>query len=396
MSITTSSSVEPLPMPSRAKIAVSVAGFCSMLNLYAPQAILPTLAKQFAVAPSSAALVITATTLAVALFGPFSGIASDRFGAKRVIVAALLCISVPTIASGLSTSLEMLVVTRFLQGMFMPAVFTATLGYIAAEWRRENVGSVTAIYIAANVSGGFAGRFFGGLAADLGDWHWTFFLLALINLTGAVLVWRLLPQARSARSTASYWQMLKAMPKLLSMPALLAVFAVGFNVLFGLVTIFTYINFYLAQAPYNLSPAQLGLVFCVYLIGVAVTPRAGRWIDRFGQRRMLLCATATSLVGGALTLLAPLPVIFVGLALFCTGVFISQAAATSQVGIVSGSQRSVAAGLYLSFYYLGGGLGAVVPGYFWNAGGWAACVSIALVVQLLAAAIAILLWRPAR
>ena len=40
------------------------------------------------------------------------------------------------------------------------------------------------------------------------------------------------------------------------------------------------------------------------------------------------------------------------------------------MGLVAGKARASAAGLYASFYYLGGAAGAFIPGLFWHVGGW--------------------------
>jgi predicted MFS family arabinose efflux permease len=80
----------------------------------------------------------------------------------------------------------------------------------------------------------------------------------------------------------------------------------------------------------------------------------------------------------------PLPVIIAGLALFSSGVFIFQAVGTVQTGEVAGRARSSAAGLYVTFYYIGGSLGAIVTGWAWAANAWRGCVLLLLCVATLA------------
>ena len=68
--------------------------------------------------------------------------------------------------------------------------------------------------------------------------------------------------------------------------------------------------------------------------------------------------------------------VIVGLALVCTGVFISQASATSYLREAApAGGRVSAAGLYLSCYYIGGTVAGVVPSYLWALGKWPACAS---------------------
>ncbi len=147
---------------------------------------------------------------------------------------------------------------------------------------------------------------------------------------------------------------------------------------------FTYANFYLAAPPYHLNPAQLGSVFFVYLLGLIVTPLSGRCLDRYGIRLTSVIALGFAVVGLLLTLVHSLPVIITGLALASSGIFIYQAVGTVQTGIVAGRARSSAAGLYVTFYYIGGSLAAIVTGWTWIAGGWPPCVFLQIGVAGLA------------
>ncbi len=49
----------------------------------------------------------------------------------------------------------------------------------------------------------------------------------------------------------------------------------------------------------------------------------------------------------------------------------------------------MAAGLYVSFYYLGGSVGATLLGRLWKCGGWPACVASVAVLQAISAAVAL-------
>jgi MFS family permease len=173
-------------------------------------------------------------------------------------------------------------------------------------------------------------------------------------------------------------------------PALLAIFAAGFNTLFVQVAMFTYVNFHLVAPPYGLGPTALGSIFMVYLLGVVVTPRAGRLIDQLGYRPVFLGATAVALAGVLLTLAPPLWAVVTGLAICASGVFICQAAATSGLSSAAGEAHSLAAGLYLAFYYMGGSVGGGLPGLVWGHGGWMACVALVAGVQVVTMAI---VWR---
>jgi YNFM family putative membrane transporter len=134
----------------------------------------------------------------------------------------------------------------------------------------------------------------------------------------------------------------------------------------------------------------------VYLAGAGMTALSGRWMDRLGYRSMLAASIAIGISGALLTLGHSLPAVVVGLAVCCSGVFIAQAVATSYLGVAAKHDQGVAIGLYATSYYLGGSAGGAVPAPFWNAGGWPACVALAIGVQILLLALGTFFWRETR
>ena len=177
-------------------------------------------------------------------------------------------------------------------------------------------------------------------------------------------------------------------------PKLLITYVVGFNVLFSLVGVFTYITFYLAAPPFSLSTARLSELFVVYLVGLVATPLAGALLPRVGLRAGITGSLLLSLAGVLLTLVHSLTVVIVGLALCCTGVFISQACATSFLREAAPeSSRASAVGLYVACYYLGGTVAGVAPSLTWKAGGWTACAWLVAAVDVISLALARYGWR---
>src|ERR1700722_6977199 len=94
------------------KIAVTLAGFCAFLDLYAPQPVLPQLARAFQRTPGSMSVIVTITTLSVALAAPFVGSISDLWGRKRIIVLASFLLAVPTLLAATATGYAQLVFWR--------------------------------------------------------------------------------------------------------------------------------------------------------------------------------------------------------------------------------------------------------------------------------------------
>jgi predicted MFS family arabinose efflux permease len=376
-------------------IAVAIAGFCAFLNLYSPQALLPELAREFGTGVAGISAIMTASALAIALTAPFTGAVADVLGRKRVITTATLAVVVPMAGAAFATDVPSLIAWRFLQGLLLPPIFAVTVAYIGDEWPAKEVAGVAGIYITGSSIGGFCGRFVPGLLGDLIGWRGAFLALAGLTLVGAVALAVLLPRekhfVRSEGLAASGRQMLQH----LRHPQLLATYAIGFGVLFNFLAVFTYVSFHLAAPPYDFSSTLLGTVFVTYLVGAVVSPMTGWAIAWFGRRPFILAVIATWIVGTLLTLATPVAAIMLGLVLCAACGMLCQTISTGYVTATAREGRSSAVGLYVTSFYVGGSMGAFLPGLAWTSGGWPACVAMVVAMLGAMALIAALAYRDA-
>jgi predicted MFS family arabinose efflux permease len=217
-------------------------------------------------------------------------------------------------------------------------------------------------------------------------------VIAGITVVSAVTVASALTRERRFVRAEGLLHSIRLMVGHLGNPELTATFMVGFATLFSFVATFTYVNFYLAAPPFELSPSALGSIFVVYLVAIAVTPLTGGWIRRIGRRTLVLVASAIWCLGLLITLLPWLPAIILGLAVLASAGFICQTAATSLLAERATAARSSAVGIYVSCYYIGGSVGAVAPAAIWVRAGWPGCVALVIAVLI---AMAARFWRPA-
>ncbi|HEX7967784.1 MAG TPA: MFS transporter, partial [Stellaceae bacterium] len=321
------------------------------------------------------------------------GTVADVLGRKRVIAAAMFALFVPTLLVALASDLRALVLWRFVQGLLLPPIFAVVIAYVGEEFPPAEATAVTGIYLSASSFGGFFGRFLTGILAEHVGWRGAFIVLAAITLACALGVALLMPRERHFRRAEGMLTSARQTLRHLRNPQLVATYAVGFCVLFTFVATFTYVNFHLAASPFSLSPAGLGSIFIVYLIGAAVTPLTGRGVARFGRRPLVIGLIALWAAGLALTLVPTLPTIIAGLAISCGCGFTCQAVATGFVAVSAAEGRSSAVGLYVSCYYIGGSAGGVLPGFAWNAAGWPGCIAVVLAVLALMALTVHISWR---
>jgi len=179
-------------------------------------------------------------------------------------------------------------------------------------------------------------------------------------------------------------------------PPIVATFAVGFVVLFVFVATFTYVNFYLAAPPFELSTSALGAIFIVYLFAVVMTPLTGHLIRRIGRRALVMITAPIWCLGLLITLVPSLPVIIAGLAIVSACGFAVQTASTSLLAQRATVARSSAVGLYVAFYYVGGSAGAALPAVVWAHAGWPGCVALVIAAVVVMTALVARFWRGER
>ncbi len=258
---------------------------------------------------------------------------------------------------------------RFAEGMLILLLFASSVAYIGERRSGAAVIELTSLYV--------AGSFLAGLLTEEWDWRVAFRILAGLILLVAVAIRALLP-ANSGRHAPAPGKRPLVSRELFRAP-LLSSYAVGFCVLFSQVAMFTYIGIHLSRPPYSLDTARLGSIYAVFLLALLVIPASGRLARARPHRQPLLGASLLGVCGSLLTLAPGLPTILVGLALSATGVFLAHAFTANNAG----TGKAGAVGLYLTCYYAGGSLGAVLPAPFWDRWGWPGCLGLILLAQLL-------------
>ena len=377
-------------------LAVATAAFAAFVNLYSPQALLPELAREFGVGAGQISTLMTAGTAAIALTAPFTGALADALGRKRLITAAMFAIVVPTLIMALATSVPQLAALRFVQGLLLPPIFTVALAYVGDEWPLADVPRVAGLFISGSSVGGFTGRFVTGVVADLAGWRASFAVVTLLTLSAGLIVAFALPRERRFVRSGDFFASTRQMFAHVGNPRLLAIYAVGFGVLFNFIATFTYVSFHLAGPPYFFTPTLLGAIFVTYLGGTFIVPWVGHAIVLFGRRRFVLGIIALWSTGALLLLAPPVAIIVIGLTICATCGLLCQAVSTAYVITIAKEGRSSAAGLYASMFYLGGSAGAFLVGLVWNAYGWGGCVAAIVATQAIMAAIVALAWEGRR
>jgi predicted MFS family arabinose efflux permease len=376
---------------------IGLIAFLTVVDLFATQAILPSLARFYNVSPAAMGFAVNASTIGMAVAGLAVAFFSRHIDRRRGIVAALALLAVPTALLAVAPGLTTFTWLRIAQGLCMSSAFALTLSYLGEECSAADAAGAFAGYITGNVASNLIGRLMSAALVDSLGLAANFYVFAALNLAGAVLVWfylgrTMLPaaDAAGARSPLSIWaEHLRNGP-------LRASFAIGFCILFAFIGTFTYVNFVLVREPIAISRMALGFVYFVFLPSVFTTPLAGCAVQRFGTRPTFWGALALAGAGLPLLLVPGLVPVIAGMALVAIGTFFAQATATGFVGRAATTDRGSASGIYLACYFFGGLVGTAVLGQLFDRFGWAACVAGIGAALAVAALLALRLKMPSQ
>ena len=356
-------------------IVIGLSAFLTVVDLFATQAILPSLARAYQVTPAAMGFAVNSSTMGMAVAGLAVSLFSERINRRLGILISLSILSIPTALLAVAPDLTAFTALRIMQGLCMASAFTLTLAYLGEECSAADAGGAFAAYITGNVASNLIGRLVSAAVADHLGLASNFYFFAALNLAGAVLVYCTVAQSSpmmqmgpAVRSPFAAWS------AHLGNPRLRAAFGIGFCILFAFIGTFTYVNFVLVRPPLSIGPMQLGFVYFVFLPSLVTTLLAGRAIHRWGTRPTLWSSLALAGVGLPLLLLPTLTAVLLGMVLVGVGTFFAQATATGFVSHAATADRGSASGIYLACYFAGGLVGTAILGQVFDRIGWSACV----------------------
>jgi MFS transporter, YNFM family, putative membrane transport protein len=356
-------------------LIIGLTAFLTVVDLFATQAILPSLTRHYNVSPAAMGFAVNSSTMGMAIAGLVVGFFSQHIDRRLGILLSLAILAVPTSLLAVAPNLALFTILRVMQGLCMASAFALTLAYLGEQCSSMDAAGAFAAYITGNVASNLIGRLVSAAVADTFGLASNFYLFAGLNLAGAALVYFTIQRARPMTSMPMSRSPFSAMLEHWRNPALRAAFGIGFCILFAFIGTFTFVNFVLVRPPLSLGRMDLGFVYFVFLPSMVTTVMAGAAVARFGTRPAIWAALLVAALGLPLLLSSHLSAVLIGMVLVGVGTFFAQAAATGFVGRAASENRGVASGTYLACYFFGGLAGSAVLGQLFDHLGWAACVS---------------------
>jgi predicted MFS family arabinose efflux permease len=382
-------------MPRLQVLLFAMASGLSVANVYYAQPLLDALARDFGLRQAWVGGVVTATqagcAVALLLLVPLG----DLVHRRRLMAVQLLGLAAALAGVGMAQSAWTLLAGMLGVGLLGTAMTQGLIAYAASAAAPHEQGRV----VGAAQSGVFIGllmaRVVAGGVSDLTGWRGVYFCAAGLMLAMAVPLWRRLPDLPPPTTVLRYPRLIASMLTLLRQERVLQVRGMLALFMFAAMNVFwSALVLPLSAPPYGFSHTLIGAFGLVGVVGALAAARAGRWADRgYGGR--------TSVAALLLLLLAwwPLSRMHVSLWALVVGIVLLDLGGqalhvTSQSMIFRNRPEAHGrlVGLYMSFYALGSGLGAIGATATYAHAGWQGVCLLGAVLSLLA----LLFWWATR
>ncbi|MDH6247346.1 YNFM family putative membrane transporter [Mycobacterium sp. OTB74] len=366
--------------------ALFCAGVATFAQLYSPQAVLPLIARSLHTGAAASALMVSASTIGLAIGVIGWSALADHIGRVRAMsisvgVATVLGLLVPFVPT-----FQLLLGGRFVEGLALGGVPAIAVAYLTEEIESGHAARAAGTYVAGTTIGGLAGRLVSAPVGEVLGWRWGMFSVGLLCSAAAVGFVRLAPVPRGfvpARGGDEGSLVQRLLANLRS-GRQLALYLQGFLLMGGFVAMYNFLGFRLSAAPFNLSQAVVSLVFVAYLAGTWASARAGAAASQYGRRPVLLGSIAVMVIGVAITLSYNVVVVLVGLLVATAGFFGAHAIASGWIGQVALVGKAQASSLYNLAYYAGSSVIGWFGGIALDAAGWKAVAGTILVLEVVA------------
>ena len=356
----------------RITAALFLAGFATFSLLYCVQPLLPLLADAFHATPAESSLVLSVSTVALALAILMAGPYSEWVGRRGLMAVSMAIASLCDFSAAFASDWHLLLVLRAMEGYALGGVPAVAMAYLAEEIEPRGLGFAMGLYVGGTALGGMTGRILSGLISGAFGWRAAIGGIGLLGLALALAFVLLLPPSRNFVAKPGFRPLYHfgAWFRHLMWRGLPTLFVIGGLVMGVFVTVYNYVGFVLMAPPYRLSQSELGMIFIVFLAGLVSSALAGAMADRMGRLPVLLASLGLLLAGLALAVLPPLPLVIAGIALVAAGFFASHAVASGWVGSLAAGDKGHATSLYLLTYYVGSSVMGSAGGWFLAGWGW--------------------------
>ena len=335
-------------------------GLVILMSMYLTIPLGDAFSKAFDVTITQAAWVGSAFSICYAIgcliYGPFS----DKYGRKIFLVTSICALTGITIIIGFVNDFYALIVLRAIQGLVAAAFAPISLVYASEMFPKERTLTALGFISSGLLMAGVLGQVYGGIINENFGWHGIFFILGIVYfITGLLVLW-MLPKEEKVNSEGSVYKKFKQMALLFKKKQLLFIYSITFMLLFSLVGTYTVLGSYLSSPKFGLSSETIIYIRAVGMVGMLLSPFAGRLSKKFGiliVLRIGLILTVLGLVSIGITNF--LPFIILTSVIYVAGISLVVPVALQLIGQLAGEVRGSAISFNAFILFLGASVGPI-------------------------------------
>jgi len=339
--------------------------------------LLRIIANDFGTTVGNTAAIISAYTIPYGLFQLVYGPLGDRIGKLKVMTVGISIFAIGTALCAFVPNLPLLILLRFLTGMFAAAVIPLSLAYIGDNFPYAERQTAIGRYLSALMLGQILSSSLGGIFGQFISWRDIFLLFGVTSMLVAVVFWqatRHIPYQSRTTQTGNIFSTLKPYLQLMTKPAarlvITAVFIEGFFLFGG----FAYIGAFIRDT-YQLPYITIGMLLSGFGMGGLLYSISVKWLVlRLGEKGLVMVGGL--LVGTCYLSITILPtwIIFIPvIILIGLGFYMMHSTLQTQATELSPESRGTAVSLFAFNLFMGQGIGAVVLGRIVDNVGYIAC-----------------------
>lgn len=367
----------------------------SVANVYYAQPLLDALASDFSISHAAVGGIVTATQVGCALALLLLVPLGDLLERRRLMLAQVLMLAAVLVAVGLARSTHVLLLAMLLTGMLGTAMTQGLISFAANAAADHERGRVVGAAQGGVFIGLLLARVLAGGISDLAGWRSVYFCSAGTMLVLAILLWRCLPNLAVAERRMNYRSLIMSMFTLLLRDRVLQVRGVLALLMFAAFNIFwSALVLPLSAPPYGFSHTVIGAFGLVGALGALAATHAGRLADRGFEQQASMAALLLLLAAWLpLSFLhASLWALVIGIVLLDLGGQAIHVTNQSMIFRSSPETHSRLVAVYMMFYAVGSGAGAMATTATYAFAGWQGVCILGAGVS----AIALVFWMTTR
>ncbi len=359
-------------------------------NNYYVQPIIGLMAQSLGVSPSQAGLISTATQVGYGIGVFFLIPLGDILKVKKLILSMIGITILGSLGQAFAPQYYLYIICALITGIGASSV-QVLIPYITGLMPQEKSGKAVGTLMSGIMLGIMLSRPLSSLVAELGQWHYIFIISALAMIFVWVLMAFQLPAQEPKSSDRNYFNLLKSMVSLFREKEVLRRRSLYQACLFGTFCLFwTSAPLYLETSAFHFSHTEIAIFALVGVSGAVVAPFAGMAADA-GKGKLItflalsLCITSyliTNFFQEGST--AGVVSMVLSAILLDAGVTLSMVTGQREVFAIDSRIRSRLNGVYVSFIFVGGGIGSALGAWSIDHGGWTRASLMGVLLPLMA------------